>query len=123
MSQLVYTGTALGPSTVTSNPVNKHSKGIRLFLDITAEVGTATLDIKVQVFDAVGGDWIDLPGAAFPQQSGTGQAMLTIYPSLTTVTANVAVAQYVGPAWRLSITEAGGASSMTFTVSYEPLDK
>lgn len=121
MSKLLYTGTALAPSTVTSDPVNKPSKGVRLFLDITAETGAATLDIKVQVYDRVGDFWIDLPGAAFPQQSGVTTAMLTVYPDLTTVTANVAVAQLVGAPWRVSITEAGGGSTMTFTLAYEPL--
>lgn len=121
--QTIHTGTAMGPGTVTSTVINRHSKGIRLFLDITAETGTATLDVKVQVYNQLADKWIDLPGAAFPQQSGTGHAMLTIYPSLTTVTANVAVAQYVAAPWRASITEAGGGSTMTFTLNYEPLDR
>ncbi len=122
MSTLLYTGTALTPSTVTSDQVNRHSKGIRLFLDITAEVGVATLDVKVQVYDSKGDDWYDLPGAAFAQKSAVGQSMLTVYPELAVV-ANEAVSQYIGSPWRVSITEAGASSSMTFTVSYVELSK
>lgn len=122
MATRVYNGVALAPSTVYSTQVNRSPKGIRLFLDITAETGAGTLDVKVQVYDTIGDDWYDLPGAAFAQKSGVGQSMLTVHPEVAAV-ANVAVAQYVGSPWRCEITEAGGGSTMTFTLSFVELDK
>lgn len=120
MAKTLYTGTAEGPGTVTSETQTRHLKGVRLFLNITDQTGAGSLNVKLQVYDAAAEEWIDLPGATFEQQTGLGQWMLTVHPNIAAV-ANVAVSQYVGSPWRVSITEAGADTTFTFTVAYVPL--
>lgn len=77
----------------TSTIITNHcAKGGIFYLDITAETGTSTLDVKLQVLDPIGGDWVDLAddvagtGAyAIPQADAvtTGPTIMTIYPGLT----------------------------------------
>ena len=68
----------------------------------------------MQVLDPVSGTWIDLAGAAFPAQTGTGAAMLTIYPGIAE-TANVSVSDVLPRNWRVVATMSG-TTSMTFSI-------
>lgn len=96
---------------------NDGHRGVRLFLDITAEDGTVTLDVKLQVKDHVSGKWIDLPGAAFAQKSGTGHSVLTVYPGIAE-TANESVSDVLGKSFR-AVATLGGTTSMTFSLAAE----
>ena len=109
----------------TSNIITNHSaKGGMFYLDITAEGGTATLDVKLQVIDSISGDWTDLAdnvagtGAyAFAQASGvtTGPTILTVYPGLT-ASSNSVCTGILPIQFRAHATVAG-SSTPTFTFS------
>lgn len=96
---------------------SKGFNGVRLFLDVTASSGTSpTLDVKVQVYNPVVGEFVDLPGAAFAQQTAAGKAILTIYPGIAE-TANESVSDVIGSEYRVAVTIGGTSPSFTFSVS------
>ena len=109
----------------TSNIITSYTtKGGIFYLDITAEGGTATLDVKLQGLDVISGDWFDLgnnvmgTGAyAFAQASGvtTGPTILTVYPGLT-ASANAVCTGILPQVFRAHATVAG-SSTPTFTFS------
>ena len=109
----------------TSNIITNHTgKGGVFYLDITAEGGTATLDVKLQGLDRISGDWFDLgnnvvgTGAyAYAQASGvtTGPTVLTVYPGLT-ASANAVCTGILPQVFRAHATVAG-SSTPTFTFS------
>lgn len=105
--------------TVTANSddlVNTQYRGVRLFLNISAASGTSpTLDLKVQSKDPVSGSYVDVPGAAFAQKTGTGTDDLTIYPGVAE-TANETVSDVVSRTWRVVATIGGTSPSFTFSV-------
>lgn len=116
----IFSGTQ-GPSTANKNfDLPDDAKGAIFVLDITAETGTATLDVKIQFYDEVSGKYIDVPGASFAQRSATGTNQLSVYPGLT-ASANVAVSQCLTKTLRAVMVEAGGGSDMTFTLTAHPL--
>lgn len=91
-------------------------KGMHVVLDITASGGTTpTLDVKVQRFDNLSGQWVDLPGAAFAQKTGTGTDDLTIYPGIAE-TANRSVSDVICEEVRFVWTIGGTTPSFTFTL-------
>lgn len=98
------------------------ARGIRLYLDITAETGTATLDVKLQGRDSAGsGDWFDVPGATFAQKSATGSDDLVIYPGIAE-TANESVSDVLPSWWRVVGTVgASTADTLTFSVGADLL--
>lgn len=90
--------------------------GVKLFLNITAVSGTSpTLDVKVQQFDPVSGNYCDVAGCAFAQKTTTGIDDLTIYPGVTVV-ANRAVSTVLSDHLLLVYT-IGGTDTPTFTFS------
>lgn len=109
----------------TSTVITNHTgRGGICYLDITAEGGTATLDVKLQGLDHISGDWFDLgnnvlgTGAyAFAQASAvtTGPTVLTVYPGLT-ASAN-AVCTGILPVTFRAYATVGGSSTPTFTFS------
>ena len=109
----------------TSNIVASYTtKGGIFYLDITAEGGTATLDVKLQGLDQISGDWFDLAdnvvgtGAyVFAQASAvtTGPTVLAVYPDLT-ASAN-AVCKGILPAVFRAHATVAGSSTPTFTFS------
>ena len=109
----------------TSNIITNHTgKGGVFYLDITAEGGTATLDVKLQGLDRISGDWFDLgnnvvgTGAyAYAQASGvtTGPTVLTVYPGLT-ASANAVCTGRLPVTFRAPATVAG-STTPTFTFS------
>lgn len=107
---------AARPASVNSNDIRtpRNAKGVRLYLDITANSGTAeTLDIKLQMKDTLTGNYHDMTGAAFAQKTATGTDELVIYPSIGE-TANKAVSDVLTRTWRLVYT-LGGSATPTFT--------
>lgn len=112
-------------SPFTHGPQNlAQFKGVRLFLDISAASGTTpTLDAKVQVQDPATGEWADLPGASWAQQTTTTAAPLplTIYPGVAE-TANESVNDLVGEKLRVHVTIGGTTPSFTYTIGATLLD-
>ena len=114
---------ASGAETATHNnddSTNYISKGVRLFLDITAAAGTSpTLDIKVQVKDSLTGNYHDMTGAAFAQKTTTGTDELIIYPGIGETT-NKAVSDVLSRTWRTVGTITGSAGqTFTYTLNAE----
>lgn len=92
-------------------------RGLLLVLDVTAASGTTpTLDVKLQAQDAVSGQWVDVPGAAFAQKTATGTAMLIVYPGMVE-TANTRVSYVAPKIWRAVSTIAGTTPSFTFSLA------
>lgn len=113
----VLASAARTDSTVTSvDQTNERWRGVRLILDITAKSGTnPTLDVKVQGKDPVSGNYYDIPGAAFAEQSTVTTVELVIYPGVAE-TANVSVSDVLPEVWRVHATT-GGTDTPTFTYS------
>ena len=125
MSQTMLSSSLRAAGAHTSTVITNHSaRGGIFYLDITAEGGTATLDIKLQGLDQISGDWFDLgnnvlgTGAyAFAQATGvtTGPTVLTVYPGLTA--SGNAVCSGILPAIFRAHATVAGASTPTFTFS------
>lgn len=98
----------------------KGRRGITVFLDVTANVGVFTLDVKLQELDQATSTWIDIPGAAFAQKSGTGHDSLHIYPGIAE-TANRSVSDILPAQIRAHATLGGAGTSATFSVNAELL--
>lgn len=106
--------TATGNSGALHNDI--HAKGIHLVLDITAASGTTpTLDVKVQRYDHVSNQYVDLVGGAFAQKTTTGVDDLVIYPGIAE-TANRSVSDVLNEDLRVVWTIAGTTPSFTFSV-------
>ena len=125
LRETMFSSSLRAAGTHTSNIITNHSaKGGIFYLDITAEGGTAPLDVKLQVIDSISGDWTDLgnnvagTGAyAFAQASGvtTGPTILTVYPGLT-ASGNAVCSGILPIQFRAHATVAG-SSTPTFTFS------
>ena len=110
----------------TSNIITNHcGKGGIFYLDITAETGTSTLDVKLQVLDPIGGDWVDLDNnitgtgvMEFAQASAvtTGPTILTVYPGLT-ASANAVCNGILPMQFRAHATV--GGTNMTFSLAVD----
>ena len=123
--EIMFASAERAAGTFTSNIVTSYTtKGGIFYLDITAEGGTATLDVKLQGLDQISGDWFDLAdnvvgtGAyVFAQASAvtTGPTVLAVYPDLT-ASAN-AVCKGILPAVFRAHATVAGSSTPTFTFS------
>lgn len=113
----ILLASATRTATVTgADELNPAGRGLRLFLDITAAAGTTkTLDVKVQWKDPISGAYLDLPGAAFAQQTAAATLMLTIYPGISE-TGNRDVSDVLPRVWRFVAT-LGGTGGPSFTYS------
>lgn len=60
--------------------INPGFRGFALFIDVTAETGTSTIDVKLQYKDPVSGSYVDLTGGSLAQITDTGTFMLLVYP-------------------------------------------
>ena len=119
---LVFPSAARTVTENSSDVSNIKSKGVRLYLDITASAGgSPTLDLKVQAKDSASGGYFDIPGAAFTQKVTTGTDSLVIYPSVTVV-ANQAISETLSKVYRVVATIGGSGPSFTFTVNAEYVD-
>lgn len=84
------------------------------FLDITANTGAFTLDVKLQEYDRTAGKWIDIPGAAFAQQSSSpAHVALQVYPG---VAGTGRVRGVLPQTIRAQATTAGAGTDVTFSV-------
>lgn len=96
------------------------AKGLNAILHIAAKNGTLTHDVKFQYADGQG-NFVDVPGASFAQQSNTATLQLSIYPGLTAAS-NVAVTQILTRRLRAVSTVGGsGSPSSSFTLDIQPV--
>lgn len=102
-----------------------HHKGCMLQVNRSAEVGTATLDVKIQYLNHIAGSYDDLEGAAIVQMGDgvTGLVYLTVYPGLTGSDADASIAlntvnkhcgAYLPDVFRIVATTTG--TSNTFSI-------
>lgn len=106
----------------TSDPIyNPGAIGVRLFIK-NGTIGTTTLTVKIQIQNPVDDSWIDLPGAVTAALTTDNDAnTLTVYPGIAE-TANVSVADHLGPVWRVVATLSDGdTDSVTFSVGADYL--
>jgi hypothetical protein len=66
-----------GAGTVNADRGVGEAKDFSAFLDVTAETGTATLDVKFQEWDQASEKWYDITGGAFAQATGIGSERIT----------------------------------------------
>lgn len=85
---------------VSSTLTNYSWRGIRLHITASAELGTSTLDCKVQGKDKLTADFYDIPGAVFTQITGTAVDELVVYPGVAE-TANESVSDVLPRLWRV----------------------
>ena len=115
-----FTVFASAARTATANSgdlENRTARGVRLWLNITAASGTTpTLDIKLQWKDPLSGLYFDIPGANFPQKTGTGTDDLTVYPGIAE-TATEAISDVIPRGWRAVATIGGTTPSFTFSLA------
>lgn len=112
------TGTVLAEGANSSSVYeNASGRGVRLFLKVTAVSGTSpTLDVKIQGKDPASGDYFDISGASFAQQTGTGSVLsLIVYPGVAE-TANESVSDFVARTWKV-VSTVGGSNTPTVTCS------
>lgn len=121
-SGIIFLSASRAAATYTSEEFdNFNARGVRIFVSATI-AGGATLDTKVQVYDAAAATWRDLTGAAITQITATGAAFFTIYPGLlaTATGAGVTtVALPLGLRWRIVATL--GTATSTFGISADYL--
>jgi hypothetical protein len=95
---------------------NEDYRGVWLYLDVTANLGTSeTLDVTLERQDPVGGGWLAIPGAVFTQKTGVTADQLTVYPTMTAA-ANDVVKEHIGGAWRAVATFGGTDPEFTFSL-------
>lgn len=113
----IFDSAALG-ATTNGNPIQNPTgaRGIHLILDVTAVSGTLpTLDVKLQRRCPKTGKYVDLPGGAFAQKTGTGTDDLIVYPGVAE-TSNRSVSDCIGGEFRAVMT-IGGSDTPTVTFS------
>lgn len=121
------TGTVTNDTTYLYLPLNYMHKGVLLVIDRTVEVGTCTLDGKLEFYAPAAGDWIEVEGAAFPQFADgvTANRYLLVYPGITAADAddNIALDTAEGTKCgaflpyqtRLAVTTGGTSVSNTYS--------
>lgn len=119
MNKLILESTSRAAGTHNSAAITAAGyTGARLFVDISVHNG-GTVTPKLQTFDQISGNWVDIPGASFAALSGSNQTkQLTIYPGVAE-TANEAVSDVLGDTLRVSATVATAA--VTFSVGIDLL--
>lgn len=111
----VFPSAARTTTASSDDQTNRHSRGVRLHLNITAASGTTpTLDIKLQA--KIGDIYIDIAGAVFTQKTGTGTDELVVYPGVAE-TANESVSDIIPMTWKALATIGGTTPSFTFSLT------
>ena len=122
--QTIFSSAARAEATYNSDELgNSGASGIRVYIDVTGESGTATLDVKLQQRDPISSDYIDITGAAIAQLSAvtTGPIMLTLHPELT-ASSNVIVKDLLPSLFRVVAVVGGSSVTMTFSIAIERFD-
>lgn len=93
-----------------------HGKGVMIAIDVTAVSGTTpAMVVKVQAWDPVSVQFIDIPDAVTASINATGQKILTIHPGCD-ASANVRVPAFVPRKYRIKWDITGTTPSFTFSV-------
>ncbi len=108
-------GVPLAEGTYLKDLKANGKRGIVVTVDITAETGVATLDLKVKRKDQASGKFVDIVGGAIPQQSAIGTTELVIYPGVAE-TANVSVSDVISEDFQIEVLIGGTTVTLTFTV-------
>lgn len=105
----------------SADQTNSDWKGVRLFLNTTAETGTSSGTCKVQNYDYTSLTYQDVPGAAFAaiDDTSSDDVNLTVYPGVAE-TANVSVSDVLGRRWRVHCAITG--TSLTFSIGAHLLE-
>ena len=99
--------------------LNPGAKGLRLFIDITANTGnTGTVTVKIQNYDPASASWIDVPEATTAALATVASTVFTIHPEQEE-DANTAIAQALGVRWRVVATV--GTAACTFSIGADYL--
>ena len=93
---------------------NFNALGVDIFVVTTTLTGTATVTVKLQKKDPIGGTWVDIPGATTAAIATATTTGLTLYPGIAE-TANVSVSDHLGLIWRAVATVANDTA--TFSVN------
>lgn len=94
--------------------INGSARGVRVYINVTADPATASLTFTIKDKDPISGTYHTILASA--AITGVGLTVLTVYPGMTTA-ANVAVSEPLPRTWRVEVT-VGNADSMTYSVSY-----
>lgn len=89
-------------------------RGIRIYIDVTADPASASIVYSVEVKDPVSGDWKSILDSAAVTGVTTGPTILDVYPGSAAVT-NVVADRHIGKAFRITRT-AGNSDSITDSV-------
>lgn len=106
-------------TTPSLDQINRHYKGLILFVDVTARAAATTLTPSLQVKEPVGANYITVWTASAAINTGDGTYAYLFYPSPLTDAANLyteAVDLLVGRTWRLNMAHSD-ANSITYSAS------
>ena len=95
---------------------NFGARGVALFVDTTSATA-GTVVAKIQKKDPNSGTWHDLPGAVTASIADPADALLTVYPGIAE-TANVSVSDHLGLIWRVHLTVATAAVTLSVGAVY-----
>jgi hypothetical protein len=78
-TEIIFEAGAVGRGTGTVNADRGVGDGVDYvaFLDVTADTGTPTLDVKFQEWDQASEKWYDITGGAFAQATGVTSERIT----------------------------------------------
>ena len=118
----IHASGAEGATITGPTQTNLYGRGGIFTLDITAHAGsTPTLDVKMQVVDAVSGKSVDVPNVVFAQKNSNVTTVLQVIPNIAAV-GNLAVSSQVPYQYCFVYTIGGtGGPSFTFTLSVQYL--
>lgn len=96
---------------------NRHHRGVRVHINVTADPASASVTFTVQGKDSITGDYYTLLASA--AVAAVGDTYLLIYPGATAAS-NAAVNLALPPYWRVSAA-AADSDSLTYEVTAELL--
>lgn len=94
-----------------SDKVNHYHRGVRVYLDVTLDPGTASITLTIQGKTPQGDYYTLLAGAAV---AAVGNTEYTVYPGITE-TANVDASTPLPRVWRVIVVGAD-TESMTYSI-------
>lgn len=106
-------------TTPTPDQTNYNHRGLALFINVTARVGTTTLTPSLQVKDPVGAEYHTVWTAAAAINTADGLAVYLFYPSALADAAELyteAVDLTVPRTWRVNVVH-GDTDSITYSVA------
>ena len=95
--------TFLGAETEDSETfVNFFARGVRLVISYGAIGESSFLDVKIQAYDELSTEFIDIPGATITlTDTDAGKALLVVYPEVITDSGSTVAKQILGKKWKV----------------------